>query len=1189
MKISPKIVGAVVLLGVAAGIHLGVIFAGQAQLRTTAQQLAIGAGPETTVAEKGRASAATDRRRQQWNEAVEDVGQRAVGSAVLLVGLVAAAGCYLFRRCGRLRDTGEEGPGERERMLESINANLGGTCVYRTIHTPEGRRECVYVSPNVEALTGLSVEQVLADAERVFALIHPEDLPSFQKTMREAWAEEAAASVAVRMRPVGGGEIYALFQSRLAERRADGTQVRDGVVFDLTAVRHTETELRAVRQRLELALRASRTCIWEDDLAANRIRLDSMWAEMRGYPAGETVSTWRGLLAGAHPEDRPAIMAAARRAVQGETDDYQIEQRVRTADGDWIWILSHGRVVERDARGRACRILGTNTDITARTRVEAQLQRQATFLGALNETTLDLLNRRDFPDLLRALIERAAVLLDAPHVELLLKEGGELVVHAATHGDRAQAGGRVSREEAPLSWQAVESGQTVVVAEAPAGTARPNRDGLPGRKSGVELPILRGAEPLGVISLTRSEANRPFTAEDIRRGEMLARQAALVLHNATIRADAAREAEARTVALRESEERHRAVFEHSPMIIGLLSVPEGRLVEFNAAGLAAFGYAREEVIGRTSLDLNVWVDLADRDRYLTELRAHGRVVGFETQMRRKNGEVFTVLYNGNLIEIGGRLYSLNSLDDITARRRAEGALRKSQEQLRLVWESATDGMRLTDGEGKVVAVNAAFCRMVGKVQAEIEGRPMPAVYAETERERIFKRYRERFARRDVAGISEHHVTLWDGRGVLLEVSNCFIESDPAQPLMLGVFRDITERRRVEHEREKMQTRLVQNQKLEALGTLAGGVAHDFNNILAGMLNYTVLAREDCPPAQATIREYLDEVLKGGHRAKELVRQILLLSRSEAAARAPLQLALVAREALSLLRSTIPAAVEIVSEIDPQAPAILANATQVHQVIMNLGINAAHAMRAHGGTLTVRVRERRVDLLLAAEIADLEPGAHVWMEVSDTGCGMEPAVAERIFEPFFTTKQVGEGTGLGLAVVRSVVRSHRGALTMRTRPGVGTTFELYFPVPAAAVPVAAPAPAKEAFARGQGQRILVVDDETMVARSMQMVMERLGYQVTVFNRPEEGLARFEAAPADFDLVITDFQMPGMTGIELAVRALAARPGIGVFISSGFAGSLTDDQVRDLGIAGLIRKPVEMGELAELLARFFAPRG
>jgi CheY-like chemotaxis protein len=251
--------------------------------------------------------------------------------------------------------------------------------------------------------------------------------------------------------------------------------------------------------------------------------------------------------------------------------------------------------------------------------------------------------------------------------------------------------------------------------------------------------------------------------------------------------------------------------------------------------------------------------------------------------------------------------------------------------------------------------------------------------------------------------------------------------------------------------------------------------------------------------------------------------------------------------------------------------------------MNLGINAAHAMTARGGTLTVRLRERSVEPGLAAEIPELKPGRHVWVEVADTGCGMAPAVVARIFEPFFTTKKTGEGTGLGLAVVRSVVRTHEGAIVLRTEPGVGTTFELYFPVAENVAPPAATAQAD--YPRGQGQRILLVDDETMVTRSMQLVLERLGYVVTVFNRPEPALVRFESGPKDFDLVITDFQMPGMTGIELATRLLTCRPGVAIYIASGFAGNLTVERVRELGMAGLMRKPIEMQELAEVLARVF----
>ena len=1495
---------------------------------------------------------------------------------------------------------------EREQMLSSIIANLTGTCVFRMIYAPDGRMTCTFVSPNVGELIGLPAERFLADATSVFSLIHPDDLPLFRQRHTLAVRTGETASIATRLRPTWGGEMFVEFRSQLTERRPDGAQVRDGLVVDLTSVKVAEAELRGVRQRLELALRASRTCIWEDDLPANHLTLDPTWAEMRGYPSAATVTTWRSLVTTVHPEDRAAIMVQARRAIRGETEDYRVEQRVATAAGGWMWIMSHGRVTERDERGRARRIIGTNTDITERKRAEAELHRQAEFLAALNETALDLLNRRDLPDLLRTLIERAGLLLEAPNVELLLKAGDALVVQAFTSNVHATAGMAVSRDEAPLSWRAIDSGRTVVVADYAAFPHRPNHYDIHGPRSVIELPILRGSEALGVISLARSEPHRPFTDEEARRGEMLARQAALVLHNATIRADAVREAEARTLALRESEERHRAVFEHSPIAIGLLSVPEGRLVEFNAAGVKLFGHTREEALGRTSVELNLWADAGDRDRYLMELRTKGKVTGFETQMRRRNGELFTVLYSGSLVEIAGRIYSLNSIQDISARRRAEGALQESEERLafaldatsdglwdwniatgtvhfsqqwarlldygahevipteaffhalvhpddaartsaalaehvagrtpvrqyevrlrtragdyrwfldrgkvvawdgagrparmvgtinditeriraedavahsvaslratldstadgiltigpdkriesfnrpfaelwgippdvlasrdddvalasvlgqlqspelflqkvrylydhpleesfdqldftdgrvvervsrpmlvegratgrvwsfrditerteakrrlaafakmgrqlsatdqnaaaariimgiadelfawdscsldlydaatdrcqsiltidivdgrrqdvapsrvnaaptprmrraieqaaelvlreepvtsgpgdlrfgdlsrpsasvmivpmrdgpkvvgvlsiqsyrlraytpadleamqsladscagalvriqatsalgaseerlRLVWESATDGMRLTDAEGRIVGVNEAFCAIMGRPRKEIEGRPLSDFYAEAERERILARHRERFARRDVPAAFERQLQRWDGRVLLLEGANRFIETDPSRPLLLGVFRDITERRLAEHEREKMQTRLFQNQKFEALGTLAGGVAHDFNNILMGMMNYTALAREDCPADRPEIREFLGEVLKGGHRAKELVRQILLLSRSEDAARAPLQAALILREALSLLRSTIPAAVEITAQVDQNAPLILANATQIHQVVMNLGINAAHAMQAHGGRLTVKLGQRTVDSALAAVLPDLLPGVHLWLEVTDTGTGMEPAVVARMFEPFFTTKKVGEGTGLGLAVVRSVVRSHRGAINVRTKPGAGTTIELYFPVLVAAAPVAGEV--GRPLPRGQGQRILLVDDEAMVVRSMQLVMQRFGYVVTACNRPERALELFESAPGDVDLLVTDFQMPGMTGVELAGKILALRPGLPVLVASGFAGDFTEEKIRELGLRGLIRKPIEMAELAEVLARIF----
>ncbi|MBP6716068.1 MAG: PAS domain S-box protein [Acidobacteria bacterium] len=800
---------------------------------------------------------------------------------------------------------------------------------------------------------------------------------------------------------------------------------------------------------------------------------------------------------------------------------------------------------------------------------------------------------------------------------------------------------------------------------------------------------------------------------------------------------------------KQSQERFFAVFDRSPIIIGLLTIPDGRLVEFNAAGVAAFGHTRDEALGRTSVELGLWADEADRARYLRALQATGHVAGFEARMRRKNGDVFTVIYSGSIIEIAGQRYSLNSLQDVSEWRRdtqrgaafarlgrqlntaervedaaamiagvadelfgwdsatldlfdpvqqrcrsilnvdivdgqrqnvpprlvdvpltsrmrraiahgadlilrtvpvvpeagnvpfgdvtrpsaslmivplrddtrvvgvlsiqsyrvnaytkadldtlqaladhCEGALVRiqmmaalgtSEARFRAVWDNATDGMKLCDADGRIVAVNDAYCRIMARSRAELEGRLMSSTYADDEQAFILQRFREHFAERRIPTQRDFEVTRWDGRAMVLEVDDCYIETDPERPLVLGVFRDITERRRVEAEREKMQARLFQNQKFEALGTLAGGVAHDFNNILAGMLNYAALAREDCPASATDVRDYLSEVLKGGNRAKELVRQILLLSRSESAERVPLQCAIVVREALSLLRSSIPASVEITSMLDRHAPLLSANATQIHQVVMNLGINAAHAMQPRGGRLDVSLHCRTVTADEANDIADLNPGPHLCLVVSDTGCGIEPAVIDRMFEPFFTTKKTGEGTGLGLSVVRSVVRSHGGAIAVRSTLGVGTTFELFFPVQV----VEAPTEFAESltYPRGHGERILLVDDEPMVAESMQLVIERLGYRVTACTHPADALELFADDPTQFDLVITDFQMPGMTGLELAAQLLRVRPGLDVIMATGFAGDLTEEQLRTRGLAAMVRKPFEMRGLARVLQHAF----
>jgi PAS domain S-box-containing protein len=868
--------------------------------------------------------------------------------------------------------------------------------------------------------------------------------------------------------------------------------------------------------------------------------------------------------------------------------------------------------------------------------------------------------------------------------------------------------------------------------------------------------------------------------------------------------------------LRQSDQRFRAVFEHSPIMLGLLTVPEGRLMEFNEACITAFGYSREEALGRTVAELGLWADPAQREHCLAELMDKGRIDGYETRLRRKNGELFTVLYSASLIDIAGQTYSLNSLLDITAQRASEqrlalaldatadgvwdwnittGEVHFSPQWLRLLglepgeipgrvesffpllhpddagharaaidehlagltpFKQSEVRLRQKSGDyrwfldrGKVVArddsghplrmvgtltditerkqgeralmltqfsidravdaifwikadatilyVNDAATRVLGYSREEIVGRTVPDIdpnfpadawpahWAElkarksltfesdhatksggtlrtevtanyiqfdgeeyncaimrdiTERKRSERalemmqfsvdhaadavfwlgpdasiRYvndaavtrlgypREELLRMSLleldldmpppswnehwdqlkrAGslIFERRHRTKDGRFITVEVNANYV-SFGGHDFNFAFARDITERKRLADEQARLQERMYQNQKYEALGTLAGGVAHDFNNILTAVINYTALARDDCPSHLPHIRQFLDEALKGSERAKQLVRQILLFSRTQDAEREPQLLQPIVKDALSLLRSTLPTSVEIKTVLDPAAPPVLANATQLHQVVMNLAINAAHAMQSRGGLLTVQLGRRILETADTALLPELKPGPHVTLEITDTGAGMDTAVLARIFEPFFTTKPVGEGTGLGLAVVRSIVRGHDGAITVSSQPGQGSSFTLLLPVfmgtpaPSDAAPTSPP--------RGRGQHILAVDDEPMVVKSMHLMLERLGYRVTSCEHPLEALKRFQAAPDSFDAVITDYQMPAKNGIELTRDLLRIRPGLPVLVFSGYTGKITPEQMRAAGVAELVAKPINTEELARLLAR------
>ncbi len=640
-------------------------------------------------------------------------------------------------------------------------------------------------------------------------------------------------------------------------------------------------------------------------------------------------------------------------------------------------------------------------------------------------------------------------------------------------------------------------------------------------------------------------------------------------------------ATARTTALRESEERFRGIFDNSPVIICILSVPDGRVIEANTAAEIAFGFTRATAIGRTTVELDVWVDLTLRQHYLDILARDGAVRAMEARMRRRDGTEFTALYSGTFIKIGGRPYSLNILQDITARKESEQARDHLLAITRATLESTADGILVVDLAGQIVTYNRLFAQMWGLPQEILDSRSdtgalQHAITLLEEPERFVEKVRALYAQ--PLAESFDTVRLKDGRVFERYSRPQLVNGQPTG--RVWSFRDVSERLRAEEARAQLEATVRQAQKIESIGTLAGGIAHDFNNILTGIFGFIELARHELPSGHSA-HSWLNQAYASSQRAKELVRQILTFSRRHSGERVRAELSLIVAEALRLLRSTLPANVELVWHFTPGCPPILADPTQIHQVVMNLCTNAWHSLPLRGGRISVSVERCDPPSELAQAHPTLGVSPAVRLSVVDNGCGMDAATQAQIFEPFFTTKETGQGTGLGLAVVHGIVATHGGAIQVRSTPGQGSAFEIYFPASAEPVQLAPAEPARPPPARGQ--HLLLVDDDPASRVALEYGLRSLDYHVTACDRPEDALKRFLATPTAFALVLTDFAMPGLNGGELAAQMLQRRPDLPVLLISGLITPREQAALLEAGIREIVHKPPALEEIAHAVAR------
>ena len=390
--------------------------------------------------------------------------------------------------------------------------------------------------------------------------------------------------------------------------------------------------------------------------------------------------------------------------------------------------------------------------------------------------------------------------------------------------------------------------------------------------------------------------------------------------------------------------------------------------------------------------------------------------------------------------------------------------------------------------------------------------------------------------------------------------------------LAGIAFDITDKIQAQKDKANLEAQLLQAQKMEAIGTLAGGIAHDFNNILAAIMGYLEIARMDLEPGHP-VQKRLDQVLKASNRAKDLVKRILTFSRKTNQDRKPIDLVAVARDALKLLRASLPSTIEIKEKIEVREAIVVADMTQMHQVVMNLFANAGHAMEKGGGRLTLMLDQVVIQDSDRKERIDLAPGKYVLLKVSDTGPGIPESIRDRIFEPYFTTK--GKGTGMGLAVVHGIVKGHSGAIDVESAPGKGTTFSIYLP---AAEEMLCPMQKKEERLEGGSETILFVDDEQALAELGGQMLSRLGYKVEIRASALDALAAFEHQPNKYDMVITDLTMPHITGDVLTRKLLNIRPDLPVILCTGYSERMNHAKARQLGVAAYLLKPLSVKELA-----------
>jgi len=606
-----------------------------------------------------------------------------------------------------------------------------------------------------------------------------------------------------------------------------------------------------------------------------------------------------------------------------------------------------------------------------------------------------------------------------------------------------------------------------------------------------------------------------------------------------------------------------AIFENNPHGIALIN-KKGKYLYLNPMFTKITGYTLQDVPVGKEWFQRAYPDPEYRkmviDAWKKDSMHEGVSGDYDFKVTCKNGQVKDIEFRTTYLEDR----SISVLTDISHRKHAEEELRDSEAKYRSMMEAMRDLVYICSPDYRVEYMNSAMIKRTGrdatgencfKALHDLNEKCPWCLHHKTQTGKHFTT--DIISPKDNRFYLVSHSPIFHGDGSISKMT---------------IFRDTTDLK-------EMETQLQQAQKVEAIGTLAGGIAHDFNNILFPMFGYLEMALEDVPEDNP-LRGYLAEVFNGAKRARDLVKQILTFSRQTEHEKKPLKVQLVIKEVLKLIRSSLPTTIGIHQDIRNECELVMADPTQIHQVAMNLITNAYHAMEETGGKLIVTLKEVE---LTAEDLRDpaMIPAPHVCLTVADTGPGMDQGIIARIFDPYFTTKEEGKGTGLGLAVVHGIVKSHGGHISVYSEPGKGTEFKVYLPV-IKSRETAQRTEADLPIQKGT-EWILLVDDQDVIVQIEQQMLERLGYHVTTRTSSTDALEAFRKQPNKFDLVITDLTMPNMTGDKLAGELIKIRSDIPVILCTGFSEMMSKEKAAALGIKGFLMKPVVMKDLSSIIRK------